>query len=156
MGLLESLLGAGDEREGYQDFLQRYDQGPPYEGISDEEASNRYDEITPHLGQRDYEQAAADAYGRMSPEERMQLGRYLHRQAHEQGVDVSDFGDDPDDDRFADSGLLSAPTGRVREQQPGLLGQLLGGGMGQGGGGGVGKAALAGIAAMAARRFMPR
>jgi hypothetical protein len=34
MGLLDSLLQGGQDRDDYQDVVNRYDQGPPSEGIS--------------------------------------------------------------------------------------------------------------------------
>jgi hypothetical protein len=33
---LDSLLGGGQQRQEYQDFTQRYDQGAPRQGISDQ------------------------------------------------------------------------------------------------------------------------
>ena len=66
------------------------------------------------------------------------------------------------DDRLQDAGYLAQATGRLHQQQPGILGQLLGGALGGGGGGGnqgmlespIAKAALAGIAAMAVKQMM--
>ena len=49
MGLLDSLLQGGPDRDDYQDFLNRYDQGPPYAGISDDEAIGRYQQVAPEL-----------------------------------------------------------------------------------------------------------
>ncbi len=55
--------------------------------------------------------------------------------------------------------MLAQVTSRMEQQQPGILGQLLGGG-GAGGGAGnmldnpLAKAALAGVAAMAVKRMM--
>jgi hypothetical protein len=40
--LPDSLLQGGPDRDAYWDFVNRYDQGPPYEGISDDEAMGRY------------------------------------------------------------------------------------------------------------------
>jgi hypothetical protein len=42
MGLLDSLLQGGQDRDDCQDFVNRYDQGPRYSGISDDEAIGRY------------------------------------------------------------------------------------------------------------------
>ncbi len=72
------------------------------------------------------------------------------------------------DDRLQDPRYLAQVAGQVRQQQPGLFSQLLGGAMGGGqmGGGGqmaglgqmlnnpIAKAALAGIAATAAKRML--
>ena len=36
MNMLEQLLGGGQQQQEYRDFTQRYDQGPPWQGISDQ------------------------------------------------------------------------------------------------------------------------
>ena len=173
MGLfegLQSLLGGGpggqqqQQRQDYQDFVGRYDQGAPWDGISDQEAAQRYQEVAPRLSPQEYQESAQEAFARLSPQERQQLGRYLQQQARQQGVDVPDLNRDGIDDRLQDSAYLAHAAGQMQQQQPGLLGQLLGGGAGgsAGGAGGVGevlasplaKAALAGIAAVAVKRMM--
>ena len=104
-----------------------------------------------------YQQSAQEAFSRLSPQERMQFGQYLQQQARQRNVQVADLNQDGIDDRFQDPAFSRQVTGRMDQQQPGLLGQLLGGG----GGGGQGmlanpiaKAALAGIAAMAVKNVM--
>jgi nicotinamide riboside kinase len=93
----------------------------------------------------------------MRPEERREFGRYLREQARERDAGFVDLDGDGVDDRIADDpGVLAEATARLRERQPDLLGQILGGGSG---GQGVlanplAKAALAGIAAMAAKRYL--
>ena len=65
-------------------------------------------------------------------------------------------------DAFQDPGYLAQVTGQMHQQQPGILGQLLGSALGGGGGGGsqsmlespIAKAALAGVAAMAVKQMM--
>src|SRR5262245_7190661 len=42
MGLLDALLGSGQGREEQQEFLQRFEQGQPWEGYTDQEVLNRY------------------------------------------------------------------------------------------------------------------
>jgi hypothetical protein len=37
MDLFEMLAGSGKNRQEYEDFARRYDQGPPSEGYSDQE-----------------------------------------------------------------------------------------------------------------------
>ncbi len=41
MDLLQNLMGGGQQRQDYDDFIQRYDRGAPWEGISDQEALQR-------------------------------------------------------------------------------------------------------------------
>ncbi len=159
MGLdfLQNLLGGGQQRQEYHDFVNRYDQGPPWAGISDQEAVHRYQQVAPQLPPDTYQQSAEEAFARMSPQQRQEFARYLQQRSQQHGVDFPDFNRDGIDDRYQDPGQLARVTSRMEQQQPGILGDLLGGG---GGGGGsmlnnpLAKAALAGIAAMAAQRFL--
>ena len=168
MDFLNNLMGGGDRREEYRDFTNRYDEGAPYDGISEEEARDRYGEVAPNLSEEDYRLSAREAFARMSPEERMEFGRLLREESQQQGHgDFIDRDHDGQDDRFQDPDYLAGMTSRMNQQQPDLLGNLMGGMMGgQGGQGGkmggggsmmsnpVAKAAMAGIASMAVKRMM--
>ena len=172
MNMLEGLLGGGKQRSDWDDFVGRYDRGAPYDGISDDEAVRRYDQVAGQLSPQQYEQAAYGAFAWMSPQERLEFGRSLQRQSRQQGMDIPDFNGDGIDDRLQDAGYLAQVTGRMQQCQPGGLSALLGGsgggggmgGMLGGGGGGMGdmlgnplaKAALAGVAAMAVKQMMNR
>jgi hypothetical protein len=154
MDMLGQLLGGGQQRQQYQDFVNRYDQGAPWDGISDQEAYSRYQQVAPRLPPDMYQQSAQEAFSRMTPQQRMQLGQHLRQQARQQNMSFPDMDQDGVDDRFQDPQYLAQVTGRMQQQQPGLLGQVLGGG-----GGGmlespIAKAALAGIAAMAVKNMM--
>ena len=157
MNMLENLLGGGKQRSDWDDFVNPYDQWPPVAGVSDQEAVSRYEQVARQLPPQQYEAAARDAFARMSPEERLQFGRYLQQQARQQGMDFPDLNRDGIDDRLQDPAYLARATGQLHQQQPGILGDLLGGG----GGGGQGmlqspvaKAALAGIAAGGVKKMM--
>ena len=158
MNILQQLLGGGEQRQQYQDFTQRYDQGAPWDGISHQEAMERYQQVAPNLPPDMYQESAQEAFSRLTPQQRMQFGQYLQQQARQQNVQVADFNRDGVDDRFQDPGYLAQVTGRMDQQQPGLLGQLLGGGGGAGGQSmlenPIAKAALAGIAAVAVKKMM--
>jgi LysM domain-containing protein len=158
MGLLDALLGAGQGREDSQGFLQRFEQGQPWEGYSDQEVLKRYGTVAQQASPQEYEQAASEAFARMSPEQRVEFGRLLQQRAHEQkpgmgALERSQIGD------FQDARSLARLTSQVHEQ-PGLLRSLLGGGSDpqaqQAGllGSPIAKAALAGIAAMAIKRVL--
>jgi len=41
MGILDQLLGGGQLRQGFEDFVNRYEQGHPAEGHSDQEVIDR-------------------------------------------------------------------------------------------------------------------
>lgn len=77
----------GDRREELRDFANRYEQGAPYDGISEEEAVSRYREVVPELSGEDYRQSAREAFSRMEPEERAELGKQLRDQSLQQGYD---------------------------------------------------------------------
>lgn len=128
MGLLDGLLGGGQgrDRDDYDDFVRRYEDGPPDTGYDEREAADRYGRVSQHLSRSDYERSARASVERMSPQQRRQLGRQLRER-------VPDFDRDGDDrdDRYEDSGTLAGMLGGVHERQPGVLGGLLGGGGGQ-------------------------
>src|SRR5688500_19164801 len=84
--MLQQILGGGQQRQQYQDFTNRYEQGAPWEGISDREAYDRYQQVAPQLPPQMYQESAQEAFSRLSPQQRMQLGQYLQRQAQQQGM----------------------------------------------------------------------
>ncbi|MDP9369882.1 MAG: hypothetical protein M3Q03_16695 [Chloroflexota bacterium] len=102
------------------------------------------------LPPQEYEESAAEAFQRLSPQERMQVAQLLQQRA---GGQFGAFqGDDPRE--------LARMTSQYRQQDPGGLAALFGGGGGGGGGMGdmlsnpLAKAALGGIAAIAMKRMM--
>ena len=135
MGLfegLQGLLGGGggrgqgdqQQRRDYQDFVGRYEQGAPWDGISDQEAAQRYQQVAPRLSPQEYQESAQEAFARLSPQERLQLGQHLRQRARQQGVDVPDLNRDGIDDRLQDPAYLAQATGQLHQQQPGILGDL--------------------------------
>ena len=129
----------------------------PWDGISDQEAYSRYQQVAPQLSPQMYQESAQEEFSRLTPEQRLQLGQYVQQQTRQQGLNVPDLNRDGIDDRLQDPAYLARATGQLQQQQPGILGDLLGGG----GGGGqsmmqspIAKAALAGIAAMAVKKMM--
>ena len=105
-----------------------------------------------------YQESAQEAFSRLSPQQRLQLGQHLQQQTRQQGYNVPDLNQDGIDDRLQDPAYLAQATGQLHQQQPGILGDLLGGGSGGGGQSmlqsPIAKAALAGIAAMAVKKVM--
>src|SRR5262245_1756634 len=158
MGLLDALLGTGQGREEHQAFLQRFEQGPPWEGYSDQEVLTRYGTVAGQASRQEYEQAASDTFARMTPEQRVEFGQLLQQRAREQKVKSSDLERSGIGD-FQDARQLARLTSNVHEQ-PGMLRSILGGttpGQTQQTGllgHPLAKAALAGIAAMAIKRVL--
>ena len=60
----------------------------------------------------------------------MQLGQELIQQVRQQGQSFTEVNGDGMDDRLQDPNFLAQKTTQVHQQQPGLLGQLLGGASG--------------------------
>ena len=153
MGLLDTLLGGGSQRQQYQDFVQRYEQGRPWEGVSDDEATQHYTSVAQHLGPQDYRVAAEEAVSRLSPNERAELTEHLRQQARQQDVNFPGLHETPN---LEQPGVLAGLMSAMHGQQPGILRQLLGGSSGGGIGvqSNVAKAALAGIAAIGLKKAL--
>ena len=143
MGLIDELTGGGQSQQDYQDFIGRYDQGAPYDNISDEEAQQRHSELAQQLPSDQYGQAAEGAFGNLSDADRTQIGQQLADRAQSQGIDSRQL----EGASQGDPASMGQLAGLLHGQSPGLLGELLGGG------GQAGKGALAGIVANAARSF---
>ena len=171
--MLESLLGGQPQRRReYEDFARRYDEGPPWDGYDDDEVVDRYAEISEHVPPDVYEDSAYEAFQRLSPQERRQLGQHLRQQARQQNVNFPDFDRDGVDDRFEDPRFMAQMAGRMHRQRPGMFGDVVSGGriqqrrrQGQRRqqgkrkqanplGNPLAKAALAGIAAIAVKKMM--
>src|SRR6187551_2338963 len=117
MDLLQGLLG-GDQRQGLEEFAGRYEQGAPWDGVSDEEAVERYRQVARVLPPDEYQDAARQAFERLSPEQRVEFGRYVQQRAHQRGI--TDFDGDGVDDRYQDAGQLAEMTTRAEQRQPGM------------------------------------
>ena len=116
----------GGAPQDQQDFVDRYRQGP--QAVSRQEAAARYEQVAPQLPPDVYQQSAQDVFAQLTPEQRMQLGQALVQSARQQGQSFPDVNQDGIDDRLQDSDFLAQKATDVEQQQPGLLGRLLGGG----------------------------
>ena len=74
------------QREQHDDFVRRYENGPPWAQLNDQEAIDEYRRVTPQLSETDYRDSARDAYERLTPEERRKFGRWMRKHAREQGT----------------------------------------------------------------------
>src|SRR5687767_4098152 len=117
--LLQGLLGGGQQRQQYQDFVQRYEQGPPWDGYSDQEVLQRYQQVAPNCSPQLYQESAEEAFARLSPQERRQFGQHLRQRAQQQHMPFPDLNQDGIDDRFQqDPRALAQMTTRMEQQQP--------------------------------------
>jgi hypothetical protein len=141
-GILDELLGGGQLQKEYKDFVDRYEQGNPSEGYSDQEVLERYGEVSHAVPPDQFAQAAQEALGKLSPEERAALVKMVQERAAERGVTLPrEVASDPKD------------LGQVLtdlHEKPGQLRDILGGILSSP----QAKAVLAGIAAMVVRRVM--
>ena len=158
MDLLTDLFSP-EQRQQNDDFSRRYQEGPPWAGFEDGEALQTYQRVAPQLSDDQYRESAEAAFARLTPEQRLEFGRWLQTQSRQRGAVVPDLDRDGIDDRLQDPGYLAGATTQMRAQQPGVLDGLLGGVLGGGGDGGllsspIAKAAIGGIAAMALRKLM--
>jgi hypothetical protein len=162
MGILDDLLGNEQLQKQYKDFVKRYEQGNPSEGYSDQEVLERYGEVSHAVPTEEYAQAAQEALGKLSPEERAEFLEMLQERAAARGVKFpGKVASDPKDlgDVLTDL-----------HEKPGQLRDILGGGnVGQPQAQAAGsnpitdmlsspmaKAVLAGIAAIVVKRMMGR
>jgi hypothetical protein len=157
MGILDDLLGNEQIQKQYKDFVKRYEQGDPSEGYSDQEVLKRYGEVSHAVPPDQYAQAAQEALGKLSPEERAEFLKMLQERAAARGVKLPGK-------VASDSKDLGQVLTDLHEK-PGQLRDILGPGSGQGQASGsnpiidiltspTAKAVLAGIAAMVVKRVM--
>jgi hypothetical protein len=141
MGILESLV-SGERKQMFEDLASRFEQGAPWEGVGDDEARERHDEVAREASPDQYERAAREAFERFSPQDRRKLGRQVaeHASARASSVPRDEAERLGDSD---DSGSLAKLMAKVQRENPELVSQVLGAV-----GGGLGKGALAGIASM--------
>ncbi len=153
--LFGGLFGGQDDddederREHARDFVGCYERDAPDEGYSADEAFHNYRRVAEHASPLDYEAAATDAFGRLSPRERTQVAHLMEHRGDAR------FGGPTDDPRV----LARAATQYRQQASGGGLAALFGnggGGMGELMSNPLAKVALGGIAAMAMKRMLGR
>ena len=121
MGILDELLGGGQLQKEYKDFVDRYEQGDPSAGYSDQEVLKRYGEVSHAVPPDQYAQAAQEALGKLSPEERAAFVKMLQERAAERGVTLPrEVASDPKDLGQVLTDLHEKP-GQLREILSGIL-----------------------------------
>jgi hypothetical protein len=159
MGILDELLGGGQRQKEYKDFVNRYEQGSPSEGYSDQEVLKRYGEVSHAVPPDQYAKAAQEALAKLSPEDRAAFLKMLQERAAALGVAL------PQQVKPEPKELGQVLTDL--HQKPGQLRDILGGGDAQPQEQApasspiadmlkspMAKAVLAGIAAMVVKRVM--
>src|SRR5262247_433611 len=86
MGILEEIIAGGQRQKEYRDYVSRYEQGHPSEGYSDQEVLKRYGEVSHAVPPDQYAEAAQEALGKLSPDERAAFLKMLQERAAARGV----------------------------------------------------------------------
>jgi hypothetical protein len=104
----------------------------------------------------DYELTAEEAFARLSPQERRQVGRMMKQEGRRRHVDFADVDDDDDDDddaKYDNPKKLARMARRSKKKDPGMLGNLLESFGGGGGGGGSQSGGITDLAKSALKKI---
>ena len=159
MGILDELLAGGQRQKEYSDFIDRYEQGHPSQGYSDQEVLKRYGEVSHAVQPDQYAQAAQEALSKLSPEERAIFVKMLQDRAAARGVTLPrNVAPEPKElgevltDLHKKPGqlrdMLGDDAAQPQQQALGSITNILSSP--------IGKAVLAGIAAMVFKRVVGR
>jgi hypothetical protein len=133
------------------DLLRQAQTGGP-DAVSDEDVHQAYQQVAPQLSREEFQQAASEAYDRLTPDERSRIAEHLRSQAEPRDLPMSTL---PSGATAAtDPGALAAATADMHDREPNLLQELFapGGTFSSP----LAKAALLGITAFAAQRLSHR
>jgi hypothetical protein len=120
--------------------------------VPDAQANAAFSHVASQLTPEEFQQVAADAYQRMTPDQRSEVAEYMRTQPQQQGGAASTLPSSAT--AAANPGALAAATAQVHSEGAGALGQLFapGGTFSSP----IAKLALLGITAMAAQRLTGR
>lgn len=150
-GLLGSLFGQDTRQEDVQQFDDRYNSGR-HQDLDNREVQQRYRQTLRNAPPEVIEDAHADAFEQLNPQQRRELAARLRQQASQLDDAYADpYDQDQDDDD--DPRKLARMARQAEQRNPNILDQLFGNEQGPLSNPMV-KMALAGAAAMAARRFL--
>lgn len=154
MDVLKNIFGGGTP-DNYQQRAQQYQQG--YQGgqlggLSDQDVAQRYQRTVQYAPPDVVEQAHAEAFNRLSPQEQQQIVAQF-QQAHNDPQQPFQY---PGFNGGSQQGYTPAQMGQMarqaQQQQPDLLQQVLGPGGALSSP--LAKVAMAGVAAIAAQKMM--
>lgn len=124
MGLLDAVTGGG----GLGNLLQQI-QGGRHDQIDPQAAWDGFHQANGQMSPEQMRSSAEQAYTQMSPEQRAQLAQLLQERARGQDFNSPAL----QSPNLQDPSQLATATSELHRQDPGLLGQLLGGGGGAAG-----------------------
>lgn len=124
MDLLQQFLGKSPQRQQeYADFLRRFQNDP--NSISDEEAARRYREMMQNASPEVAAQANQQVFSQLPDQQRQVLASHFQR-AHDDPNQAFDGYNHSDPNQAADPQNLGQMAAQAAQQQPDLLGQLVG------------------------------
>lgn len=157
--MLGGLFGGPDQdrmRSQAKDFVSRYEQGPPEHGYEAPEVQDHFKTVGRHMSPEDVQDAAREAFRRMSPEQRRAYKNAMRERGMSQFQAIPDENDDPD--------ILAEQTQKFMKEEAekkggfdGSVGSLFGEEPGKGSNmldNPAVKAAFAGMAAFAFKKFL--
>ena len=150
--LLGNLFGQDASQDDYQRFDDRYSQGH-HQDLDDREVQQRYRQVLRNAPPELVEDAHAEAFAQLDPQERRQLARQLRQQGQQHHHHFDDPYDRDDDQYDEDPRTLARMAQQAEQRNPNVLDQVFGGQPGPLNNPLV-KMAMAGAAALAARRFL--
>src|SRR5688500_12655240 len=124
--LLGSLFGQGTSQDDYQRFDDRYSRGRP-EDLDDYEVQQRYRQVLRNAPPDLVEDAHAEAFAQLDPQERRQLARRLREQARQLDQPFDDPYDRDDDQYDDDPRRLARMAQQAEQRNPNVLDQIFGG-----------------------------
>jgi hypothetical protein len=152
MGLMDSLLSSmGSGQSPLNDLVSKFERGD-HAQLDPAQVASHHDAIAKNVGSDEYQQIAGDAFAKLSPDQRAQIGDTLLQHARQQDLNAPVFSQQGG----SDPSRLAQMAGELHRQDPSLLGKLLGGGGGNLLQSTAAKAALAGITAMAIKKLQRR
>ena len=149
-GLLSGLFGQDTRDEDVQRFDDTYQRGQAAD-FDDQEVQQRYRQVLRNGPPQLVEDAHADAFAQLSPDQRREMASRLRAQAAQLDQPYTDPYDRDEYDE--DPRTLARMAQQAEQRNPNVLDQLFGGQPGPLNNPMV-KMAMAGAAAMAARRFL--
>lgn len=166
MTVLNDLLANEVEKRELEDFVRRYEEGSPDEGYTNEEAWNRYRQVTDKLSPEEYREAVEGAVGRLSSGQRLSLAKQLKEQGA--GKVLPEL-EQADDDQLEKPEFLVSAIMKMRQYEPHFLSAALRSGAWDdraaspgllerifGSSTGAARAVLGGIAALSVKKALDR
>jgi len=153
---LKQFLEDRERQAEYQDFARRFEEKP--DDNSDEEAARRYRELMAQVDDGDEDEEMQQAYdaalGKLTPDERRILAEKFREANNDPSRPYAGYQGEQDLEEASSPRQIGRMTRKAAQEDPDLLEQVLGKDSPLSGK--TGRIAMAGLAALAAKRFLGR